>query len=155
MRKAGACWALGCMSGTSLDGVDAADSRHVQIDDDAVERVGLDRGQHALGLGEHCRDVEAFARGFARDAGLSEALVADLALAGFLHDAGKADPRFQSLLAYGALGSAHALYAKLPYDTLTAFAPIIALVLAWMFRREAVSVRGSLAIAVVVAGSRI
>lgn len=65
------------------------------------DRVGSIPG-FALGLGEHCRDVEAFVRGFARDAGLSEALVADLALAGFLHDAGKADPRFQSLLAYGA-----------------------------------------------------
>ncbi len=36
-------------------------------------------------------------------------------------------PDGYTLLAYGALGSAHALYSKLPYDTLTAFTPIIAL----------------------------
>src|SRR5215475_2566874 len=30
-----------------------------------------------------------------------------------------------TILAYGALGTAHALYTKLPYDTLTAFAPVI------------------------------
>lgn len=36
-------------------------------------------------------------------------------------------PDGYTLLAYGALGSAHALYSKLPYDTLTAFSPIIAL----------------------------
>ena len=36
-------------------------------------------------------------------------------------------PDGYTLLAYGALGSANALYSKLPYDTLTAFEPIIAL----------------------------
>jgi len=30
-----------------------------------------------------------------------------------------------TILAYGALATAHALYTKLPYDTLTAFAPVI------------------------------
>ncbi len=39
----------------------------------------------------------------------------------------RAAPDGYTLLAYGALGSANALYAKLPYDTMTAFAPIIAL----------------------------
>src|SRR5262245_6183909 len=34
-------------------------------------------------------------------------------------------PDGHTILAYGALGTAHALYSKLPYDTLTAFAPVI------------------------------
>src|SRR6476660_10508191 len=34
-----------------------------------------------------------------------------------------APPDGYTILAYGALGTAHALYTKLPYDTLTAFAP--------------------------------
>jgi tripartite-type tricarboxylate transporter receptor subunit TctC len=34
-------------------------------------------------------------------------------------------PDGYTVLAYGALGTAHALYTKLPYDTLTAFAPVI------------------------------
>jgi len=37
-----------------------------------------------------------------------------------------AAPDGYTMLAYGALGTAHALYTKLPYDTLTAFAPVIA-----------------------------
>jgi len=36
-----------------------------------------------------------------------------------------AAPDGYTILAYGALGTAHALHAKLPYDTLTAFAPVI------------------------------
>jgi tripartite-type tricarboxylate transporter receptor subunit TctC len=36
-----------------------------------------------------------------------------------------AEPDGYTLLAYGALATANALYSKLPYDTLTAFAPVI------------------------------
>jgi len=36
-----------------------------------------------------------------------------------------ATPDGHTILAYGALGTAHALYAKLSYDTLSAFAPVI------------------------------
>lgn len=36
-------------------------------------------------------------------------------------------PDGYTVLAYGALGSANALYSKLPYDTLTAFIPVIPL----------------------------
>ncbi|HVV93275.1 MAG TPA: type I-U CRISPR-associated helicase/endonuclease Cas3 [Hyphomicrobiales bacterium] len=51
----------------------------------------------------HSRDVEACARLLAEKAGLPEKWVADLALAGWLHDAGKADLRFQRLLFNGNL----------------------------------------------------
>jgi len=39
----------------------------------------------------------------------------------------KAAPNGYTMLAYGALPAANALYAKLPYDTLNDFAPVIAL----------------------------
>jgi CRISPR-associated endonuclease/helicase Cas3 len=52
-------------------------------------------------LDEHSSEVEAFARQFARCGGLDEAVVADLALSAYLHDGGKADPRFQTYLAGG------------------------------------------------------
>lgn len=54
-----------------------------------------------LTLAEHSGDVQAKADGFARAAGLAAARVVDLGLAGYLHDAGKADARFQAWLQYG------------------------------------------------------
>ena len=39
----------------------------------------------------------------------------------------KAAPDGYTMLIYGALASAHALYSKLPYDTLADFVPVIAL----------------------------
>lgn len=50
----------------------------------------------------HSRSVERVARGFAARLGLDAKLEADLALAGYLHDQGKADPRFQAWLRDGA-----------------------------------------------------
>jgi len=51
-----------------------------------------------VSLADHLADVEAWAAAFARTAGLAPDLAHDVALAGLLHDIGKADPRFQALL---------------------------------------------------------
>lgn len=52
-------------------------------------------------LSRHLRDVEAMARRFAENLHLGLDLVSDLELAAALHDAGKADPRFQQMLMGG------------------------------------------------------
>jgi len=52
-------------------------------------------------LSEHSEGVCQKARGFAERSGLPSNIVEDIALAGRLHDIGKADPRFQTLLYRG------------------------------------------------------
>jgi CRISPR-associated endonuclease/helicase Cas3 len=54
-----------------------------------------------LSLDQHSRDVECKAEDLAKRAGLPAGLVTDLKLAGFLHDQGKRDPRFQAWLHFG------------------------------------------------------
>jgi CRISPR-associated endonuclease/helicase Cas3 len=55
----------------------------------------------AISLIEHCNEVRAWAESFTNRAGLSRSRSDDVALAAFLHDPGKADPRFQTFLAGG------------------------------------------------------
>lgn len=59
-------------------------------------------------LDDHARGVRATALQFAAGAGLPDELAQDVALAGLLHDFGKADPRFQALLHGGSLWAAQA-----------------------------------------------
>jgi CRISPR-associated endonuclease/helicase Cas3 len=54
-----------------------------------------------LSLQQHSADVERTADQFARLAGLLTDRILDLKLAGHLHDAGKADSRFQKWMSYG------------------------------------------------------
>jgi CRISPR-associated endonuclease/helicase Cas3 len=56
--------------------------------------------QRPVMLDSHCQGVSSRARRFAEQAGLAPALIEDIALAGFLHDGGKAHPAFKCLL-YG------------------------------------------------------
>jgi CRISPR-associated endonuclease/helicase Cas3 len=53
-------------------------------------------------LSEHSRDVESFARKYATRSGLGPWLTEHLACAAWLHDIGKADPRFQRMLRGGS-----------------------------------------------------
>jgi CRISPR-associated endonuclease/helicase Cas3 len=57
----------------------------------------------SLGLDEHLVDVEHVARQLAIAAGLPDKLVEDVARAARLHDLGKVDPRFQTMLRGGGL----------------------------------------------------
>ncbi|KKZ10629.1 MAG: hypothetical protein TH68_10100, partial [Candidatus Synechococcus spongiarum 142] len=54
-----------------------------------------------VSLDNHGRRVKSFAKEFAQALGLQDMVVSDLELAAYLHDAGKADPRFQVMLAGG------------------------------------------------------
>ena len=71
----------------------------------AMPSTESDEGSHtsarAVSLDDHGRDVADQTRSFADLLGLDPHVVEDLALAAFLHDAGKADRRFQSMLAGG------------------------------------------------------
>jgi CRISPR-associated endonuclease/helicase Cas3 len=73
------------------------DGVELTTDDDDSFHAG-----RSVPLAEHSEDVERFARDYANAAGLPADLVEDLALAGWLHDIGKADRRFQRLLRGGS-----------------------------------------------------
>ena len=96
---------FGLKASAMLGGDDAGDAPSTGIvasgtpatEDDEVGSLN----SRELDLLTHSQDVECQAGAFARACGLSEAIAGDLALAGWLHDAGKADPRFQALLGTG------------------------------------------------------
>jgi CRISPR-associated endonuclease/helicase Cas3 len=79
------------------NGADEEEGRPNATEDDASGSLyGF-----AHSLAQHSKEVEEKAESFARSAGLSADRVADLKLAGFLHDEGKRDPRFQRWLHHG------------------------------------------------------
>lgn len=90
-------------------GVVLVAERGVECDDAADTDTGVpatedESASHTsttpVHLDDHGRRVARFAERFARTLGLEE-MADDLGLAAFLHDAGKADPRFQIMLSGG------------------------------------------------------
>ena len=85
-------------------------------DDAAASGISHRNGKPVL-LRTHLPGVEDFVRRHAAGCGLSGELVEAIARAGLLHDVGKADPRFQSLLRGGSpwmAGEALAKSAEMP-----------------------------------------
>ncbi len=80
-------------------------------DDDASSRVAYRNGR-PVPLRAHLSGVETVARRHAVGCGLPPALTDAIARAGLLHDLGKADPRFQSMLRGGSPWLTGELLAK-------------------------------------------
>jgi CRISPR-associated endonuclease/helicase Cas3 len=85
------------MAPTGIDGVDAELTGLPSTESDDVGAMA----DRAISLLEHSKDVRYWTDHFCRHAGLDAEHAADVTLAAFLHDAGKADPRFQAWLAGG------------------------------------------------------
>ena len=82
-------------------------------DEDDVAASGTShRNGNPVKLRTHLPGVESFARCHASGCGLPDDLIEAIARAGLLHDLGKADPRFQSLLQGGARWLGGELLAK-------------------------------------------
>ena len=71
-------------------------------EDDTAASGTARRNGRPVRLDGHLRGVEEFARRYALGCGLPHDLAEAVSCAGLLHDTGKADPRFQSLLQGGA-----------------------------------------------------
>lgn len=82
---------------TERDWASIEDGVHLTTDDEDSPHAGME-----VGLDVHIRAVEERVRGYAQRLGLSKELAGDLSLAAWLHDIGKADPRFQRMLRGGS-----------------------------------------------------
>ena len=81
-------------------------------DEDDASSVGISHcSGHPVRLRSHLEGVSEMARRYASGCGLPDQLVEAVACAGSLHDIGKADPRFQSML-LGDKRSGNKYYAK-------------------------------------------
>ncbi len=82
----------------------------IDVDDDGEgsSLLGAPVRSAELGLLRHSTDVAQRAAEFATHAGLGTSLIATLRFAGFLHDLGKADARFQAMLRRGNIAAARA-----------------------------------------------
>lgn len=81
-------------------------------EDDSSASGTSHRNGHPVLLRRHLKGVEGLARLHAQGCGLPEKMVEAVARAGLLHDLGKADPRFQSLLRGGAQWGGSEPWAK-------------------------------------------
>lgn len=79
-----------------IEGRSAAGSALPATEDDNASHTSSERVQ----LDDHSRHVAGLAKCFAQKLGLDN-VANDLRIAAFLHDAGKADPRFQTMLSGG------------------------------------------------------
>lgn len=83
--------------GLHADGEEYRDSAAPATEDESIANMST----KPVSLDRHGCDVEKFVRGFAETLQLPCQIVEDVCLAAFLHDAGKADSRFQALLSGG------------------------------------------------------
>ncbi len=84
------------VAGQGIEDRPAPDAATAATEDDSASHTSA----HPVPLDDHGQRVADFAEGFAQTLGLTD-IVDDLRLAAFLHDAGKADPRFQTMLSGG------------------------------------------------------
>jgi CRISPR-associated endonuclease/helicase Cas3 len=76
--------------------------REVEVEAAISEDDDSSFAQQEVTLARHTADVRGFAEHFARSIGFSAAVTADVGRAAWLHDVGKADPRFQKWLLGGS-----------------------------------------------------
>lgn len=88
------------MAPHGISGVIDQDVAAPVTEDDTLSRTSQRPGQPVT-LDDHTGEVVAHVERFARTLGLREQVAEDLSIAAFLHDAGKADARFQTLLSGG------------------------------------------------------